>query len=825
MLLLFGINTNNLDCFNTTHKFALLKIILNNMKVKILLPLLSCFMLLMAATSFAQTSTIKGKISLSNDEIADNISVTLKGTKIGTVTDAQGNYEIKNIKLGNYTLKASVVGFSPKEEAITVTAGKELVVNFTLITTSEALTEVFVKGNANKYTKAESQYVSRMSVKNLENSQVYNVVTKELIKDQLVTNQDEALKNVPGLYQLWAATNRAGDGASWYSLRGFTTQSLVRNGLAGKVNSNTDAVNLERIEVIKGPSATLFGNVVSSYGGLINRVTKKPFETFAGEVSYQNGSYGFNRLTADVNTPINDDNTALFRLNAAFGNANTFQDFGYSKSFFVAPSFSYKVNDKLTISIDAEIGNQDNSGMPLIYFGTSPSQLGVSNAKDLDINFKRSFLGDEFVMNTKTLNVFAQALYQMSEQWTSQTVFSSSSNKATGLQTWFYLLKDQQFSRNAWDANGRDNAIEFQQNFNGDFNIGSMRNRFLVGGDIYYGSNNLVFKNIKDYAPYDVINYTGTAANYYDFNPTNVRDMLAGNGNNPYTSNSAITTYSAYVADAINITERLILSAAVRFDHFENQGSFDPLSGTEAGKFSQNAFSPKFGAVFQILKDQLSVFGNYQNSFKNVGFASANEGGSLVLKQFDPERANQFEFGVKANAFQNKLSATISYYNIKVKDIVTSDPSLPNASIQNGTQFSKGFELEITANPIPGLNLLVGYAKNDSELNDLRPITAGPENLINYWFSYNLQTTKLKGLGLGFGGNYGDATYVYNAGPGETFELPSYSVVNAALYYDQPKYRVSLKVNNLTDELYFNGYSTINVQAPRTLMGSVAYKF
>jgi len=798
------------------------------MKVKILLPLLSCcLMMLTAVTSFAQTGTIKGTVSLSNDEAADNISVTLKGTKVGAITDAQGNYEIKNIKPGNYVLKASVVGFSSKEKNITVTAGNELVENFALITTSEALTEVFVKGNANKYTKAESQYVSRMSIKNLENSQVYNVVTKELIKDQLVTNQDEALKNVPGLYQLWGATNRAGDGASWYSLRGFTTQSLVRNGLAGKVNSNTDAVNLERIEVIKGPSATLFGNVVSSYGGLINRVTKKPYENFGGEIAYQNGSYGFNRLTADINTPINDDNTALFRLNAAFGSANTFQDFGSSKSYFVAPSFSYKVNDKLTISIDAEISNQDNSGMSLIYlpFGVSIADLGFNNAKDLNINFKRSFLGDEFITNTKTFNVFAQANYQISDEWTSQTVFSSSSNKAAGLQTWFYLLPNEQLSRNAWDANGRDNAIEFQQNFNGDFTIGSMRNRFLAGIDLYQGTNKLGYQNLLNYAAYDVVNYTGTAANYYDFDPINVKNALAGNGNPPYTTNSSISTYSAYVADAINITERFLVSAAVRFDHFENQGSFDAASNTKADTFSQNAFSPKFGAVYQIVKDQLSVFGNYQNSFTNKGFLNANVGGSLQLVQFDPEKANQVEAGVKINAFQNKLSATISYYDIKVKDIVIADPNLPNASIQNGTQFSKGFELEVTANPIPGLNLLVGYSYNDSKLNDLRPVTAGPENLINYWFSYNLQTSKLKGLGLGFGGNYGDATYIYNNGPGNTFELPSYAVVNAALYYDQPKYRVSLKVNNLTDELYFNGYTTINVQAPRTFMGSVTYKF
>ncbi|MEZ0128937.1 carboxypeptidase-like regulatory domain-containing protein [Flavobacterium sp. LBUM151] len=448
--------------------------------------LVCCLMLLTGLTSFAQTGTIKGRVSLSSDESADNVSVTIRGTKIGTNTDAQGNYEIKNIKPGNYTIKATAVGFSSKERSITIQDGDQLTENFTLTTSSETLTEVFVKGNANKYTKSESEYVSRMKVKNLENSQVYNVVTKELMKDQLVTNQDEALKNVPGLYQLWGATNRAGDGGSWYSLRGFTTQSLVRNGIAGKVNSNSDAANLERIEVIKGPSATLFGNVLSSYGGLINRVTKKPNENFGGEIAYQNGSYGFNRLSADINTPINDDKTALFRLNASVGNANTFQDFGYSKSYFIAPSFSYQINEKLNISIDAEIGNADNSGMPLIYLSASSTDLGFNNAKDLNINFKRSFLGDEFMTNTKTFNVFAQANYKISDEWNSQTVFSSSSNKAAGLQTWFYLLKDEQLSRNAWDANGRDNAIEFQQNFNGDFKIGSMRNRLLIGGDIYH---------------------------------------------------------------------------------------------------------------------------------------------------------------------------------------------------------------------------------------------------------------------------------------------------------------------------------------------------
>lgn len=812
------------------------------MNFKTILSIVSfCFTLLTSSTLLAQEkATIKGQISLSNNDAADNVSVVLKGTKIGAVTDNQGFYEIKNVAPGNYTIRITAVGHSAKEENIIVNEGETLTKNFIIINNSEQLEEIFVKGNANKYTKSESSYVSKMSIKNLENSQVYSVVTKDLMKDQLVVNQDEALKNVPGLYQLWASTGRVGDGGSYFSSRGFVTQSLLRNGIAGKITNNVDASNLERLESIKGPSATLFGSLLTSYGGLINRVTKKPYDRFGGEISYQAGSYGLNRLTADVNTSLNDDDTALLRINGAYNNANTFQDYGHTRSYFFAPSFSYKVNDKLTISIDAELSNVDASSMPLMYLSylDTPNSIGIHNAKDINMNWSRSFTGGEFMMNTKTSNIFAQADYQMSDNWKSQSVFSTSSNQSYGPQIWFYLLPNNEMSRNAWNIDGRDNILEFQQNFNGEFNLFGMKHRALVGGDIYRQES----KTGYGYLPgtfwyFDTVNYTEDNANYYDFNPEATENLFATGSKNK--SITSLTSYSAYAADVINITDNLIISAALRFDHYQNDGTFNPAANTKTGNFSQNALSPKFGVVYQIVKDQVSVFGNYQNSFKNVGYLNAEVNGAPELRAFDPEKANQFEGGVKLNAFQNRLSATFSYYNIEVKDIVRTGP-IANTSIQDGNQTSKGFEAEITANPVSGLNFILGYAFNNSKLNEanadvngLRPETAGPENLINYWISYSLQTSKFKGLGIGFGGNYASETYAYNRNPTgsgnaadvQKFELPSYAVVNAALYYDQPKYRVSLKVNNLTDELYFNGYTTINVQSPRTFMGSVSYKF
>ncbi|PAM92300.1 TonB-dependent siderophore receptor [Flavobacterium sp. IR1] len=813
------------------------------MKLKTTLSILGFFFALFASTTITaqEKATIKGQISLSNGEAADNVSVVLKGTKIGAVTDNQGLYEIKNVTPGNYTIRITAVGHSTKEESIFVNEGEVVTKNLIINNNSEQLEEIFVKGNANKYTKAESNYVAKMPIKNLENSQVYSVVTKDLMKDQLVVNQDEALRNVPGLYQLWASTGRIGDGGSYFSSRGFVTQSLLRNGIAGKITNNVDASNLERLESIKGPSATLFGSLLTSYGGLINRVTKKPTERFGGEISYQSGSYGLNRLTADVNTSLNDDDTALLRVNAAYNNANTFQDYGQTRSYFFAPSFSYKVNDKLAISIDAELSNVDASSMPLIYipFDGTPNSLGLFSAKDIKMNWTRSFTGSEFMMNTKTSNIFAQANYEISDKWKSQSVLSTSTNQSVGPQTWFYLLGNNEMSRNVWNIDGRDNILEFQQNFNGEFELFGMKHRALVGGDIYRYESKSSFGLLADtFFYYDTVNYTQANTNYYDFNADNVKARLVGGSASK--AITSLTTYSAYVADVFNVTDRLILSAALRLDHYQNDGTFDPSTDVKTGNFSQNALSPKFGAVYQIIKDQVSVFGNYQNSFKNVGFAFAEVGGIAQLKAFDPERANQFEAGVKVNAFSNRVSATLSYYNIEVKNILRAG-QLINTSVQDGNQTSKGFEAEVTANPISGLNLIFGYAFNNSKLNDadapvngLRPETAGPESLLNYWISYSLQTSKFKGLGIGFGGNSASETYAFNRNvtdpntnvtTNQKFTLPSYTVINAALYYDQPKYRLSLKVNNLTDELYFNGYTTINVQAPRTFMGSVAYKF
>jgi iron complex outermembrane receptor protein len=254
---------------------------------------------------------IRGVVTTSEGKAAAGVTVTVRGTKRSTQTDDNGHF-VLHISSGEYILDVSLVGYETSTENVTVTDGQTAAITLQLSVSQKQLAEIIVTGDRNKLVRSASPDLAKVPLKNLENSQVYSNVTKELMMEQSVYTQDDALKNVPGVSQLWAATDRAGFGnGSAFVLRGFELNTYLRNGVPGAVGTTIDNANIESVEVLKGPSATLFGSVVTSYGGMINRITKKPFDGFGGEVSYTGGSYGFNRLSADVNSPLDSAHNVL----------------------------------------------------------------------------------------------------------------------------------------------------------------------------------------------------------------------------------------------------------------------------------------------------------------------------------------------------------------------------------------------------------------------------------------------------------------------------------------------------------------------------------
>jgi iron complex outermembrane receptor protein len=793
------------------------------------LAILTVLLLFNSGFAIAQQTkgTIKGHIKIYNDGPAENVSVILKGTKYGTITDENGDFSLR-VPQGKYTLLISQVGSKSQETTIDLAAGQEITLPlFTVNAATNNLQEVSINANkVNKFKTKKSQDVAKMPLNNLENAQVYNTISSQLIQEQQIFSVDDAMRNAPGVQKMWEPTGRGGDGGSYYNSRGFIVQSQLRNGISGNVTSAIDAINLEKIEVIKGPSATLYGSTLTSYGGLINRVTKKPYDSFGGEASVSGGNFGFRRISADINAPLDEQKKVLFRLNTAYNHEGSFQNNGFVENVAIAPSLAYKANDRLSFSFDAELFYGKSIGKSIFFFpyGQTIAALGHDRADELNLDYRQSYTGNDLTQTSRSTNFFGQIKYKISDQWTTSTNISSTNSYSNGFGPYFYLLPGDSISRNDQSTrNSKENVIEIQQNFNGDFKIGKFRNRFVGGLDFFRDNSNQFFFG----STLDAVSTVGNH-DYSNFNKA-AMDALYATGVYGFTYPSIykINTYSAYISDVFNITDQLIASAALRVDRFDNKGNYDPDSKTTSGAFKQTAFSPKFGLVYQPIKDHVALFANYQNSFNNQTGTTENN------KPLKPEQANQLEGGVKIDLFDGKLSSTLSYYDITVKDIVRPSAVNPNLSVQDGTQFSRGFEAEVIANPITGLNIIAGFSYNDSKLEKtadasvegLRPNTASSPYLANFWASYRISKGAVKGLGFGFGGNYASDNKIINSKTLGVFTLPAYTVLNATAFYDISHYRLGFKMDNLTNEKYWIGYTTVNPQKLRNYALTFTYKF
>jgi iron complex outermembrane receptor protein len=317
----------------------------------------------------------------------------------------------------------------------------------------------------------------------MENPQVYNSVSTEILKQQAVTRYDDAFRNIPGVFRTWESTGRDGDGASYFALRGLEGQASLVNGLPGITNGNLDPANIQEIQVLKGPSATLFGanaTAYSSYGGMINTITKKPYYKTGGEITYNLGSFALNRIAVDVNTPLRKEEKIALRVNAAYHSEGSFQDAGFKKSLFIAPSLAYEVNDRLKFLIVTEILDEERAVAPVFFHTNREDVLTFKTVEELNLNPKLSFTSNDLTIKNPRMNLQAQMTYKLSNNWTSQTVISRGTASSDGYYTYIWpdIEGDNWFGQYYTYVKESCVTTDIQQNFNGDFNIRLREKRY-----------------------------------------------------------------------------------------------------------------------------------------------------------------------------------------------------------------------------------------------------------------------------------------------------------------------------------------------------------
>ncbi|PZF70994.1 TonB-dependent receptor [Taibaiella soli] len=772
------------------------------------------FLLFAGTSAHAQSGILKGSVMTADHKPAISIRVVVKETGKTAATDENGSYKFGRLAVGMYHVEAKGVGFESKTQEVQIEAGQVAPLDFELKEDNKTLQEVTVSAGYNKFARKQTDGIAKMPLHNMENPQVYNVVPKELLQDQVIVSYNDVLKNVTGVSQSLV------NGSNSFNLRGFFTTSYLRNGLQDAKQNSIEVANIERIEVLKGPSATLFGSSLTSFGGLLNRVTKQPYETFGGEVLYTAGGYGLSRVTLDVNTPLSKEKGLYMRTNAAYDNEGSFQDAGFTKRFFISPSLLYKPNDRVTVLLDAEIYSQKSNDFNRLFPQLSFTK---TNPRDLGIDWTKSYSSNDLYETKPSVSVYGKVDYKLSDNWHSQTSFSQTNSSAEGYYSWNSILGDTVVSRNPGYEHSIYRYTELQQNFNGDFKVAGMRNRVVLGLD--YLANTTTSTSATIYG-FDEVSIQGHDPRYNELTPTSLAAALS---DVPY-SNSAATqnTYSAYVSDVLNITDNITAMASVRVDHFVNRGTHNINNDTTTGQYKQTALSPKFGLVYQILPRKISLFGNYMNGFSNNAPSAQPDG---TLTTFKPSQANQWEAGVKFDLFNGRLSSTLSYYHIKVSDVIHADltPGHSGYQVQDGGQLSKGFEAEVIANPFKGFNLIAGYAYNDIYAINTNPDRdglhqwTGPAQMANLWLSYHFFNNALKGVGIGIGGNYNGKAYIGQSVSQGEFYIPEYTVLNAVLSYQHSFYRVALKLDNLTNEVYWGSY--VSQMMPRRFSATVAVKF
>ena len=762
--------------------------------------LLGIFLVLLCSTSiYAQSSgNVKGKVVTSDGKPAASVNVLIKDSSYGTITSSEGIFELKNVPLGDAILEFSLLGLETKVINVKVSENEITINDVVLTENEEQLQEiVIVAQRLNQFAQKESNFVSRLPLKNINNPQSYSVVTNELLSEQITTDLPSAFKSITG-----GGYVQSNDGNVSVYLRGFRSDVHIRNGGVAWVKAPIDPQNIETIEVVKGPAALYYGanvNNVANYGGIVNKVTKQAFNGKKLDVGFVTGSWEQNRATVDYNTVVDDN--VYFRLNGTYNSENSFQDQGIIREFMVAPSLTVNLSERATIKVNLEY-NQSKRNLSFAR-GVSGALISesINSWDDLNWDYYTNYGTNEMAGLYKSTVLQAMLDYKLSDSWTSKTTFTNANLFTDANYLRAVMTGEDTVSRYYLQLDPRESGnTHFQQDFVNVKDWDKTANKFVAGTSYLKNYDDTQRTGVWNaIGAVDVNNPIITGLTNVQFE-ANIADQ---------TKNKTITkfqTLGLYAFDAFTINKQLTLAGGLRFDRFMADNTI--YNGASRGNgYNQNSVSTKFGINYNPFNNKASLFVNYMNGLSNNA-PSDNGAGEII--NWDAERANQWEIGSKLNFFNGKLKSTISYYNINIEnDIIVNENSV---SVQEGETKSKGFEIDLIANPFAGFNIVAGYTNNNATLEKVNSgsesiignsLSYTPETVWNFWMSYQILKGKSKGLGFGFGANH--ISEIYNSTT-NNFGSEAFTTVDATVFYKKDKYKISLKADNLFDREYYNGY-------------------
>ncbi|UFZ02739.1 TonB-dependent siderophore receptor [Bradyrhizobium ontarionense] len=640
-----------------------------------------------------------------------------------------------------------------------------------------------------------------------------NVVPRAVIDDQNSLSVAEATRNVSGVQATSPLQTPAYESAR---IRGFAAEQWL-DGLTSYYNAgNRDSlVNVERIEVLKGPNAILYGGGSGApLGGVINIVSKLPTNRAFSEFGSTFGSYGFVQPYFDINQPLSKDGTVLSRLTGEYTSSSSFIDTIDTKRYAINPTLLFTNKEDTTLTIQGRFSDwrqQEYQGLPAVGTVTGDFRLN-----------RNLFIGPSNIPKSysTTQSVTAKLDHEFNEVW-------SANVQVRAGKTRFQELAQDIFSNapafgSTWGVTNlalgqEQKELSVVANALAKFRLGISENRLLFGYD--YSRVTDVGAMYVDPAqffaggvPVDLRNPVYPA--YVE--PVRGPFSVVVDGDNVYRTQGFYTQWQSSLWDRVHLLGGVRL-ANLHIDSV--QPAFATTDITDVTKAL-----PRVGAVVDLVKG-FSVFADYSEGLKGNPFA-------LYSGPPKPETSKQTEAGIKFNSGAG-LSGTLAVFEINRSGVPISDPNNPLVSIPAGEQRSRGLDLDVLWQPTAQWSVLGSYAHVDAVLTKDVAATVRAGNKLNWvpadsgrlWVNYRLDG-RWQGWSLGAGVYAASGAYV---DPANLYKTSGYFTIDSKIAYDDPRYHVSLTFKNLTNEKYFVPYAYFDGRvAPgegRTVYGKLALKF
>jgi iron complex outermembrane receptor protein len=594
-------------------------------------------------------------------------------------------------------------------------------------------------------------------------------------------------------------------------IRGFdASNDFYLDGIRDDSQYKRDLHNIERVEVLKGPAAVLYGR--GSQGGIVNRVSKMPEFGRRSTIEAQAGSEDLRSLYADLSTDPSE-NISL-RLNMGNMDENSFRDGISGNRQLFAPSMSWQLTPDLNWLVQYEYSR---------YNRTPDRGIPGVNGRPADVGRDTTYGNDHDFIDDKSQSLRSKLTYEINDNWQlRQTlgVFKLDSDFDNTYLTG-YTPATNKVTRQHWQQDLTTRNVYNNLELEGGFDTFGLEHRLLTGVEI--GSQRR-----------DPMLYNAATGRTPGAQPVPSLDLYNPNRDLRHTgsmqvsssSHTEVESRAVYVQDQLRLNDQWQVLAGLRYDTFDIE-STNKLRNISEDRDSHST-SPRVGLVWTPLQNH-SFYASWSKTFSPVGggLIGITPGAAGNTNDLSPELTKQKEIGVKSDWFDDRLSTTLAIYDLELYNRRTTDPNDPTLTVMSGLQRSRGIELTATGNIVGNWYMRGGVGMQDAKIEKDNNGLEGKR--INNVAKHNGSLFLTWKPEMGWYGETGltlvGQRYADNA---NTTVLPGYGRWDALVGYRFKDWDLRTALNNITDRKYYaSATSQYQIQpgAPRSVVMTGTYSF